>query len=176
MYWYCFLTLYRTTVWTPPGGWFFFFFHVLFACCVPIIVPGNRLHFHVSLSCTGEGNGNLLQCSCLENPRDRGAWWAAVSGVSQSRTRLKRLSSSSSRSNFQEKEMATHSSILAWRILWTGKPGGLLSMGSHRVGHDLAAVAAWQRAGELNSLGQNYKCCLLPVAYECKIFLILFSD
>ena len=55
-----------------------------------------RLHFHFSLSCIGEGNGNPLQCSCLENPRHRGAWWAAVYGVAQSRTRLKRLSSSSS--------------------------------------------------------------------------------
>ena len=45
-----------------------------------------RLHFHFSLSCIGEGNGNPLQCSCLENPRDRGAWWAAVSGVTQLRT------------------------------------------------------------------------------------------
>ena len=54
------------------------------------------LHFHFSLSCIGEGNGNPLQCSCLENPRDREAWWAAVYGVPQSRTRLKRLSSSSS--------------------------------------------------------------------------------
>ena len=48
-----------------------------------------RLHFHFSLSCLGEGNGNALQCSCLENPRDRGAWWAAISGVPQSQTRLK---------------------------------------------------------------------------------------
>ena len=55
-----------------------------------------RLRFHFSLSCIGEGNGNPLQCSCLENPRDGGAWWAAVYGVAQSRTRLKRLSSSSS--------------------------------------------------------------------------------
>ena len=54
-----------------------------------------RLHFHLSLSCIGEGNANPLQCSCLENPRDGGAWWAAVYGVAQSRTRLKRLSSSS---------------------------------------------------------------------------------
>ena len=54
-----------------------------------------RLHFHFSLSCIGEGNGNPLQCSCLENPRDGGAWWAAVYGVAQSRTRLKWLSSSS---------------------------------------------------------------------------------
>ena len=55
-----------------------------------------RLRFHFSFSCTGEGNGNPLQCSCLENPRDGRAWWAAVYGVAQSRTRLKRLSSSSS--------------------------------------------------------------------------------
>ena len=54
-----------------------------------------RLHFHFSLSCIGEGNGNPLQCSCLENTRDGGAWWAAVCGVAQSRTQLKRLSSSS---------------------------------------------------------------------------------
>ena len=56
-----------------------------------------RLHFHFSLSCTGEGNGNPLQCPCLESPREGGAWWAAISGVAQSQTRLKRLSSSSSR-------------------------------------------------------------------------------
>ena len=54
-----------------------------------------RLHFHFSLSCIGEGNGNPFQCSCLENPSDWGAWWAAISGVVQSRTRLKRFSSSS---------------------------------------------------------------------------------
>ena len=58
-----------------------------------------RLHFHFSLSFIGEGNGNPLQGSCLENPRDEGAWWAAVCGVAQSRTRLKRLSSSSSSSS-----------------------------------------------------------------------------
>ena len=55
-----------------------------------------QLHFHFLLSCIGEGNGNLLQYSCLENPRDRGAWWAAIYGVVQSQTRLKQLSSSSS--------------------------------------------------------------------------------
>ena len=54
-----------------------------------------QLHFHFSLSCTGEGNGNPLQCPCLESPREGGAWWAAVSGVAQSQTRLKPLSSSS---------------------------------------------------------------------------------
>ena len=67
-----------------------------------------RLHFHFSLSCIGEGNGTPLQYSCLENPMDGGAWWAAVYGVAQSRTRLKRLSSSS--------RHGIHSSTLAWRI------------------------------------------------------------
>ena len=61
-----------------------------------------RLHFHFSLSCIGEGNGNPLQCSCLENLRDGGAWWAAIYGVTQSRTRLKWLSSSGSRASYQE--------------------------------------------------------------------------
>ena len=66
------------------------------------------LHFHFSLSCTGEGNGNPLQCSCLENPRDGGAWWAAVCGVAQSRTGLKWLSSSSSRiSDFPKRYILT---------------------------------------------------------------------
>ena len=64
--------------------------------------PTEQLHFHFSLACIGEGNGDPLQCSCLENPRDRGAWWAVVYGVAQSRTRLKRLSSSSSSSPFPD--------------------------------------------------------------------------
>ena len=65
------------------------------------------LHFHFSLLCIGEGNGNPLHCSCLENPRDRGAWWAAVYGVSQSRTRLKQLSSSS-RQNPSKGKVRSH--------------------------------------------------------------------
>ena len=63
----------------------------------PKYISTEQLHFDFSLSCIGEGNGNPLQCSCLENPRDGGAWWVAVYGVTQSRTRLKRLSSSSSK-------------------------------------------------------------------------------
>ena len=63
-----------------------------------------RLHFHFSLSCIGEGNGNPLQCSCLENPRDGGAWWAAVYGVVQSRTQLKRFSSSSIHTNMDDSQ------------------------------------------------------------------------
>ena len=96
-----------------------------------------RLHFHFSLSRIGEGNGNPLQCSCLENPRDGGTWWAAICGVAQSWTRLKQLSSSD-REDPMEQEMAAHSSVLAWEISWTEEPSGLQSMGSHRVGQDLA--------------------------------------
>ena len=94
-----------------------------------------RLHFHFSLSYIGEGNGNPLQGSCLENPRDGGAWWAAVYGVAQSRTRLSAFTFTF-HFHALEKEMATHFSVLAWRIPGTGEPGRLLSMGSQRVGHD----------------------------------------
>ena len=86
-----------------------------------------QLHFHFSLSCIGEGNGNLLQCSCLENPRDGGAWWAAVSGVVQSRTKL---SDFTFQFHALEKAMATHSSTFAWKIPWMEEPGRLQSMGS----------------------------------------------
>ena len=65
-----------------------------------------RLHFHFSLSCIGEGNGNPLQCSCLENPRDGGAWWAATYGIAQSRTQLKQLSSSSSWGAYERNEFS----------------------------------------------------------------------
>ena len=92
--------------------------------------------------CTyGEGNGTPLQYSCLGNPMDGGAWWATVHGVTKSRTRLSDFTFTF---HFPalEKEMATHSSVLAWRIPGTGEPGGLLSMGSHRVGHDWSDLAA----------------------------------
>ena len=80
-------------------------------------------------------DGTPLQYSCLENPMDRGAWWAAVHGVAKSRTRLSDFTFTF---HFPalEKEMATHSSTLAWRIPGTGEPGELPSMGLHRVGHD----------------------------------------
>ena len=71
----------------------------------------------------------------LENPMDRGAWWAAVHGVAKSRTRLNDFTFTF-HFHALEKEMATHCSVLAWRIPGTGEPGGLPSMGSHRVGHD----------------------------------------
>ena len=95
----------------------------------------HHIRFDVCSLLNGEGNGNPLQYSCLEDPVGGGAWWAAVHGVAKSQTRL---------SNFTftfhfhalEKEMTTHSRVLAWRIPGTGEPGGLLSMGSHRVRHD----------------------------------------
>ena len=83
----------------------------------------------------GEGNGNPLQYSCLENPMDGGAQWAAVHGVSRNQTRLGDLTFTF-HFHALEKEMATHSSVLAWRIPGMGEPGGLPSMGSHRVGRD----------------------------------------
>ena len=89
----------------------------------------------------GKGNGNPLQYSCLENPVDGGAWWAAVYRVVKSRTQLNDFTLTF---HFYalEKEMATHSSVLAWRIPGTGEPGGLPSLGSHRVGHDWSDLAA----------------------------------
>ena len=107
------------------------------------------LHFHFPLSCIEEGNGNPLRCSCLENPRDGGALWAAIYGVAQSWTRLKQQQQlvaqlveslpamqetwirSLGWEDPLEKRTATHSSILAWRIPWI-----VQSMGSQRVGHD----------------------------------------
>ena len=132
------------------------------------------LHFHFSLSCIGEGNGNPLQCSCLENPRDGGPWWAAIYGVAQSRIQLKRLSSSSS-VHISEKAMAPHSSTLAWKIPRVEEPGGLQSMGSRRVGHDwvtslsLFTFMHWRRKwqptpvflpGESQGLGSLVGCRL----------------
>ena len=78
----------------------------------------------------GEGNGNPLQCSCLENPMDGEAWWAAVHGVAKSQIRLSDFTFTF-HFHALEKEMATHSSVLAWRIPWMEKPGGLPSMRSH---------------------------------------------
>ena len=83
----------------------------------------------------GEGNGNPLQYSCLENPMGRGAWKAVVHEVAKSQTRLSDFTFTF-HFHALEKEMATYSSVLAWRIPGTGEPGGLQSMGLRRVGHD----------------------------------------
>ena len=111
----------------------------------------------------GEGNGTPLQYSCLENPMGRGAWWAAIRGVAKSRTRL---------SDFiftfpfhaLEKEMATHSRVLAWRIPGTGEPGGLPSMGSHRVGHDWSDLAAAH-------ISNHHTVCLKHLRYYMSLYL-----
>ena len=110
------------------------------------------IHWHNNLVLTsflaGEGNGNPLQYSCLENPMDGGAWWTAVHGVAKSQTGLSDFTFTF-HFHALEKEMATHSSVPAWRIPGMAEPGGLPSMGSHRVGHDwsdlaaAAAAAAW---------------------------------
>ena len=89
----------------------------------------------------GEGNGTAVQYSCLENPMDGGAWKAAVHGVAEDRTQLSDFTFTF-HFHALEKEMATHSSILAWRIPGTGGPGRLLSLGSHRVGRDWTNLAA----------------------------------
>ena len=89
----------------------------------------------------GEGNGTPLQYSCLENPTDRGAWWAVAHGVAEGRTRLSDFTFTF-RFHALEKEMATHSSVLAWRIPGTGEPGGLPSLGSHRVRHDCSSSSS----------------------------------
>ena len=101
--------------------------------------------FHYMYTQIGEGNGNPLQYSCLENSMDGGVWYAAVHGVARSRTRSRSDFTFTFHFHALEKEIATHSSILAWRIPGTEERGGLPSMGSHKVGHnwsDLAAAAA----------------------------------
>ena len=95
----------------------------------------------ISRSICGDGNGQPLQYSCLENPMDGGAWWAAVHGVMKSRTWLSDFTFTF-HFHALKKGMASHSSVLAWRIPGTGEPGGLPSMGSHRVGHDWSNLAA----------------------------------
>ena len=94
-----------------------------------------EVHVSSHLILPSNSNGTPLQYSCLENPMDGGAWWATVHAVAKSRTRLSDFTFTF-HSHALEKEVATQSSVLALRIPGTGKPGGLLSVGSHRVGHD----------------------------------------
>ena len=138
-----------------------------------------------SLSCTksfkknffylmGEGNGTPLQYSYLENPMDGGAWKAVVHGVAKSQTWQ--------RFHFHalEKETATHSSILAWRIPGTGEPDGPLSMGLHRVGHnwsDLAAAAAAAAAVPRDHISYTNSphccCCCNSLLLSCPLLLVV---
>ena len=107
----------------------------LLACLKIIVLHCCRLFGASCMVQPGEGNGTPLQYSCLESPMDGGAWWAVVHGVEKSQTRLSDFTFTF-HFHALEKEMATHSSVLAWRIPGTGEPGGLPSIGSHRVGHD----------------------------------------
>ena len=94
-----------------------------------------RLHFHFSLSCIGEGNGNPLQCSCLENPREGKPGGLLCMGSHRVGHDGSDLAAACHIFTL-EKAMAPHSSTLAWKIPWTEEPGRRQSMGSHRVGHD----------------------------------------
>ena len=146
---------------TVPESFSFFFFTSL-----PIHSPG-------------ECNGNPLQYSCLENPMDGGVWWAAVHRVAKSRTRLRDFTFTFY-FHALEKEMAIHSRVLAWRIPGTGEPGGLPSMGLHRVRHDwsdLAVAAAATRSPHniQNNLlivwarsNHNYWFWPLPIAHGAR--------
>ena len=105
----------------------------------------------------GEGNGTPVQYSCLENPMDGGAWWAAVHEVAKSQTQLSDFTFTF-HLHALEKEMATHSSVLAWRIPGTGEPGRLPSVGSHRVRYDWSDLAA--AAAYINDTMQYLSFCL----------------
>ena len=116
----------------------------------------------------GEGNGKPLQYSCPANPMDGGAWWAAVHRVARSQTRLSDFTFTFDL-HALEKEMATHSSVLAWRIPGTGEAGGLPSLGSHRVGHawsDLAAAAAVTKPG-LEAIRSTFKASITITVSSC---------
>ena len=105
-----------------------------------------------SLAFSGEGNGTPLQYSCLETPMDGGAWKAAVQGVAEGRARLSDFTFTF-HFHALEKEMATHSSVLAWRVPGTAEPGGLPSIGSHRVRHDWSDLAAAPGWDSISGLG-----------------------
>ena len=117
---------------SPCGG---------FSCCGPWALEHAGVSSSSVVAHSREGNGTPLQYSCLENPMDGGAWWATVHGVAKSRTRLSDFTFTF-HFHTMEKAMAAHSSVLAWRIPGMGEPGGLLSLGSHRVGHDWSDLAA----------------------------------
>ena len=154
-----FLFVFRCLIWNRSNIGLFFFFP--FRASIETEKPNSRkyfssLHYQRRIMCKqfyiGEGNGAPLQYSCLENPMDGGAWWAAVHGVARSRTRLSDFTFTFP-FHALEKEMATHSSALAWRIPGMGEPGGLPSMGSHRVGHDWSDLAV---AAVLHSFLNSY--------------------
>ena len=131
------------------------------------------MSFGNSSNSFGEGIGTPLQYSCLENPMGGGAWWAAIRVVAKSQTRLSDFTFTF-HFHALEKEMATHSSVLAWRIPGMGEPGGLLSRGSHRVGHDWSDLAAnsfilYQKA-TLSPILINH---IIPLCSRCFYYIFV---
>ena len=133
-----------------------------------------RLHFHFSLSCIGEGNGNPLQCSCLENPRDGEAWWTAVYGVAQSRTRLKWLSSSSSSQCRRHKRCGFNSWVRkiplrrAWQPTPVFLPGESHEQRSLASVHGVAKSQTW-----LNWLSMHTCMYSIVIQYFCRLHSIV---
>ena len=123
---------------SPHPHWTLAVFCFVLVVAVLAILMGVRRYLNEDLICIS--NGTPLQYSCLETPTDGGAWWAAVHGVAKSWARLNDFTFTF-HFHALEKEVATHSSVLAWRIPGTGEPGGLPSMGSHRVSHDWSDLA-----------------------------------
>ena len=128
--------------WTSGSSWYTYYWY-MYPSLAWIILSIILLVCEMSATVQyfREANGTPHQYSCLENPMDRGAWKAAVHGVTESWTRLSDFTFTF-HFHALEKEMAIHSSVLAWRIPGMGEPGGLPSMGSHRIGHDWSDFAA----------------------------------
>ena len=134
----------------PPGNpitpWYLYIcslhlcFYFCFANSIIYTIFFWISQIHVNIRYLGEGNGTPLQYSYLENPMNGGAWWAAVHGIAKSQTGLSDFTFTFHFPTL-EKEMATHSNVLAWRIPGMAEPGGLPSMGLHRVGHDWSDLA-----------------------------------
>ena len=128
------------------------------------------------MTTVGEGNGTSLQYSCLENPMDGGTWWAAVHGIAKSQTQLSDFTFTF-HFHALEKEMATHSSVLAWRIPGTAEPGRLPSMGLHRVGHnwsDLAEAGTAAAAGSKSSLKIAFVVVLTNIIQTIYGYFLIF--
>ena len=128
------------------------------------------LHFHFSLSCIGEGNGNPLQCSCLENPRDGGAWWATIYGVAQSQTQLKQLSSSSSSIKGGKSSQSPSSTFIDWKMrrdFWYMFIGQEINISSVQFSHSVVSDSLWP---------MNHSTPGLPVHHQLLEFVLKLTS